>query len=746
MEKALNKITSINKSTLKTPHNLFKDSLNWSSQNIAKPFINTGLIEPVDSIIDLVNQISPQLKPRVNDIPEFKIKPGSNLSPAWLAQTVASGLGYALPFGLSTTLAESGLANLATNLKSDSSLAYIVTRPVSAQILGAVTYGAIMTPQNGQSRLGNSISSAVGFGVFGLGNNINGAIFPKVVARSVIGALGGIAMDTTSSLISQGKAPNHQELFQASISGATLNLAFPVISDLANSSVNLTKGFLTDKTTDNTSSNLGLMQNKLFNELKYNETDSEKITKAKVEFQIGSSLIKAINDSGFKAAFVGGSVRDLLLGNMPKDFDIATSANPSELEKIMAKQGIKVLPVGKSFGVTIVNVNGHQLELATLRQDGNYSDGRRPDSIKLIRDFKQDAARRDFTINSMYVDPNSGRLYDFFNGTNDLKNKLIKAVGNPEDRINEDKLRMLRAIRFASKLNDFNLADDLTQAITKHASEIKSVSAERIQSELKQILLSANPVKGLDLMTNLGLMQHIIPELEALRGAKGIQDPIYHPESSAWEHTKMVVNELAKLPKRNFALMMAGVLHDIAKPDTQVIHDNGRITNYGHAELGAKISIDIARRLKLTNDDTRKLSDLVAYHMKMHEVTNMRPSNLTKLLLRSDIQDLIALEHADTLGRAGGPYSSNYDFLNQSLNKLKSNITQSPESDTTLEIKPIINGKTLIDSGLKPGPKFKQILEDSYNAQLDGLFSDVNAAKIWLAHYLSHSLREIADM
>ncbi len=708
--------------------------------NVAKPFINTAVIEPVDSIVDLANLTTKAIDKTAyfKDIAKYKVENAKFLSLDWFAQTLSAGIGFSIPFGLSTKISELGLGKLAVNLNEDSKLALLAQKPIMSQMVGAIGYGAIMTPPANQTRLSDSVSSALGFGVFGLSNGVTGDIISKTGVRALTGALGGIVGETSATLISQHKLPNSQELLQASVSGAALNSVFSALTDTSSNLKISDEKFI--NTAKDSLGKSDLADNNLFRQLsqKNNDASLGDLDKARQQFQIASSLIKTIKDSGFDAKIVGGSVRDLVLNKLPKDFDIATSATPSELDKIFAQSGIKTLPVGKSFGVTIVNIDGHQFELATLRQDGNYADGRRPDSVNLVRDFRTDALRRDFTINSIYLDPNTGHFDDYCNGLDDLKNKVIRAVGNPYDRINEDKLRMLRAVRFATKLDGFSLDDTLSKAIKDNASDIKSVSPQRITAELRQILLSPNVVKGLDYLTDLGLMTHILPELDALSGPKGTQDPTFHPEGNVWTHTKMVEGELTKFNNRDFSLMMAGLLHDVAKPQPQEIQENGRITNYGHAELGSEMAQSIARRLKLSNEETNQIRDLVNLHMKMHEVTKMRPSSLTRILLRPDIDNLIALEHADSLGRGGGPYTSNYDFLQKALNDLRSNIQGSgSEPKTSLEIKPIITGQTLIELGLKPNPAFKVILSDSYNAQLDGAFDSPQAASAWLSSYLN---------
>ncbi len=449
--------------------------------------------------------------------------------------------------------------------------------------------------------------------------------------------------------------------------------------------------------------------------------------------ELGTHLVQTLQDKQHIGVFAGGAVRDLLMRKTPKDYDIATSATPDQVERLFLDQGYKVIPVGKAFGVINVVVNGREFEIATLRSESTYSDGRRPDGVQFVSSLSADAARRDLTINAMFQDPVTGVIYDFHGGQHDLARKIIRSVGDPAERFSEDKLRMLRVPRFASKYEGFTVDPETMAALKANSFGIHAVSSERVRDEIKGMLTSSNPVRGMQIMMDSGLMKQVLPEVYKLRGPKGRQDPVWHPEGTVWTHTKLV---LKNLTGGNFERMMGGLLHDVGKPATQKFWPDGGISNHGHDAKGAEITQEIARRLKLSSNQQERISELVRLHMAMHEVTVMRPGKLTALLERPDVMDLIEIQHADATGSKNSDAGrSHKEFLLQKLEELK--------EAGKLGEKPIVNGHMLLNMNIKPGPHFKAVIEAAREAQREGDFTnqegaqrclDENSASIIEAH------------
>ncbi|MFA6212788.1 MAG: CCA tRNA nucleotidyltransferase [Candidatus Obscuribacterales bacterium] len=438
--------------------------------------------------------------------------------------------------------------------------------------------------------------------------------------------------------------------------------------------------------------------------------------------ELGTHLVKTLQDKQHIGVFAGGAVRDLLMRKTPKDYDIATSATPDQVEKLFLDQGYKVIPVGKAFGVINVVVNGREFEIATLRSESTYSDGRRPDGVQFVSSLSADAARRDLTINAMFQDPVTGQIYDFYGGQHDLARKVIRSVGDPVERFSEDRLRMLRVPRFASKYEGFTVDPATMAALKANSFGIHAVSNERVRDEIKGMLTSSNPVRGMQIMMDSGLMKEVLPEVYKLKGPKGRQDPVWHPEGTVWTHTKLV---LKNLTGGNFERMMGGLLHDVGKPATQKMWPDGGISNHGHDAKGAEITQDIARRLKLSTNQQERISELVRLHMAMHEVTVMRPGKLTAILERADVMDLIEIQHADATGtRRPDVDLSHKEFLLRKLEELK--------EAGKLGEKPIVNGHMLLAMNIKPGPHFKAIIEAARDAQREGDFTNQEGAQRWL--------------
>ena len=408
-------------------------------------------------------------------------------------------------------------------------------------------------------------------------------------------------------------------------------------------------------------------------------------------------IIKTLKDSGYQAYVVGGSVRDKLLGRVPKDIDISTNATPDEIEGLFDK----TLPIGKSFGVIVVVMpNGEQYEVATFRSDGNYSDSRRPDSISFERTSKGDASRRDFTINSMFLDPITGDVEDYFGGQEDLDKKVIRTVGDSKTRFEEDKLRMLRAVRFSLTLG-FTMSEEVKEAIKENAHKITSVSKERIKEELIKMLKSGSPGKAILFLEELGLLEYILPEVSSLRGVE--QSPDHHPEGDVLTHTVILMNILKDKP---YQVILAGLLHDTGKPSTQTInHEKGKIQFLKHEEESAKIADEVLRRLKFTNVDREEIVFLVKNHMVAGRFNELKLYKKRMLSFSKYFDELIELAVADQ-------ESTGMDATH--LREEASKIKNMPKEDL------LINSKDLKDLEIKPGKIYSKIFNSVWKSQLDG--------------------------
>jgi len=461
--------------------------------------------------------------------------------------------------------------------------------------------------------------------------------------------------------------------------------------------------------------------------------------------KIGKAVVRQLKKHGYFAVFAGGCVRDRILGVEPKDYDVATNATPDEVKRIFAKD--KPLLVGEAFGIIVIPRDGVQIEVATFRGDGQYSDDRRPDSVILLNELdpmealKRDAERRDLTINAMFEDPITGEIFDFFGGRQDIENRIIRAVGDPAQRIAEDRLRMMRVARFAAKLG-FKVDPALLSALKTYAPTLRpGVAFERIAAELEGILLSKDPVTGLEILMDTGLMAQFLPEMLDMVGDKAMGDPIWHPEGLAWVHTLMVIAVAAMEEEKSFEFMLGVLLHDIAKPSTMTTRfevvggvEVVRVSNKGHAEVGAEMAKVICRRLKLSSDTTHRVSEIVRMHMQMHDYNDPRISRkkMVKLMSRPDIMDLIKMQHADSMG-TGRPLA---DRQADSHREFYLNVLEAMRNDPTPTMRPnaaqLLDGKMIIARGFKPGPIFRYIKELAFEAQAAGEITDEAGAEKWL--------------
>lgn len=352
-----------------------------------------------------------------------------------------------------------------------------------------------------------------------------------------------------------------------------------------------------------------------------------------------ASIVRQLQDAGFEAYWVGGCVRDMLLGKDPQDFDIATDATPVELEKLFAK----TKNIGKHFGVLLIEEGGHQFEVATFRSDGGYSDGRRPDAI-IFSSAEEDAKRRDFTINAIFYDPIKGEIYDPVHGQQDLKRGLLRIVGNPDERLQEDFLRILRAVRFKNRF-DLEYHEDTSTSLEKHSSLVIDLAGERIGDEMNKIITHASNYSSIEDLEKFGILAVIMPELTKLRQTE--QSPDFHSEGDALTHSLLCLKQLH--PEASKELRWATLLHDLGKADT-ILHAPDHISFHGHAEISANLARDICKRLKFSKKSTDKICWLADQHHVFDKWDSMR---LAKKLVYMDnpyFPELLELHKADLKG------------------------------------------------------------------------------------------------
>lgn len=409
-------------------------------------------------------------------------------------------------------------------------------------------------------------------------------------------------------------------------------------------------------------------------------------------------IVKELKSHRHEAFWAGGTVRDMLFGKAPKDYDIVTSAKPEEIEDILEH----TIPIGKKFGVILAVRNGHNFEVATFRSDAAYSDGRRPDAV-YFTDPKEDALRRDFTINGMFYDPIEKKVLDFVGGQEDLRNKTLRFIGDPHERIVEDNLRLLRAIRFKNSLG-LDYALGTPEAVKRNAKLIENVSAERIQEELTKILMASGRGQAFRELSKNGILKLILPEVEALKGVK--QPELYHKEGDVFEHTLMSLDALSENPSADLA--WAVLLHDIGKPQTISVKD--RIRFNGHAERGSEIVGEIGKRLKFSNAMTANLKWLVAHHMMLGDLLKMKKTRQAHWLHQPLFSELLELLRVDALGTKPKDLSL-YDELRR-LSEKKEKLLPKPEM--------LITGKEIIDQfDVKEGPEIGGILDKVHHAQME---------------------------
>lgn len=411
-------------------------------------------------------------------------------------------------------------------------------------------------------------------------------------------------------------------------------------------------------------------------------------------------LALRLKAAGHEALFAGGCVRDRLLGHEPKDFDIATSATPAEVTALFPGSN----EVGAHFGVVIAKHGGHHVEIATFRTDGSYRDGRRPESVTFSTP-QEDARRRDFTINGLFENPQSGEVIDHVGGMADLKAGVIRAIGDPKARFTEDGLRLLRAVRFAARMG-FTIEPVTDAALRDCAPLLDRISPERIRDEFSKILTSPRRREGLQHLVETDLIRHFMPEVLPLIGCE--QPPEWHPEGDVYTHTLIMLEMLE--PDAPLELCLAVLLHDIAKPPCMTIDaESGRIRFNGHDALGAQMAEEILRRLRYPNDTIHAVVPMVARHMQFMNVQKMRVAKLKRFMAEPTFEHEMELHRVDC-GSSNG-FTDNYEFLQAKGAEFAAEPLIPP---------PLVTGRDLIQLGLKPGPRFKEILEAIQTEQLEG--------------------------
>jgi poly(A) polymerase len=425
------------------------------------------------------------------------------------------------------------------------------------------------------------------------------------------------------------------------------------------------------------------------------------------------SIVRRLRQEGYEAYLAGGCVRDMLLKKPPQDYDITTNAKPEDIRRVFPK----TIPVGEQFGVILVLVDDEPFEVASFRHDGPYLDGRRPSHVR-YGSLEEDVFRRDFTINGMVYDPVEDRVIDLVEGQKDLEQRSIRAIGNAHQRFEEDRLRMIRAVRFAAGLK-FEIDPSTFAAVKQLAATITQISWERIGEEVTRILTEGGARRGFELLDETGLLAVLLPEVAVMKGTR--QSPDYHPEGDVFSHTLLL---LSHLDAPSETLAYGCLLHDVAKP-VCLRQEADRVTFYGHTEKGAEMAEEILKRLKRARAVSERVSYLVRNHLRHVQAPQMRLSTLKRFLREEGIEELLELARIDALSSNGD--LQYYQFCKERLGELK---------EEEIRPAPLVRGDDLIALGLTPGPIFADILRQVEDAQLGGELTSREEALEWIQrHY-----------
>lgn len=421
------------------------------------------------------------------------------------------------------------------------------------------------------------------------------------------------------------------------------------------------------------------------------------------------SVLRRLREAGFQAYFAGGCVRDWLRGEQPSDFDVATDAAAEAVQQLFPR----TVPVGAQFGVVLVLIDGQPVEVASFRADAEYHDGRRPVSVRPAT-MEEDVQRRDFTINGMFRDPDSGEVLDFVGGQADLAAGVIRAIGDPAARFHEDRLRMLRAVRLAARLG-YTIEPATLAAIRTHAASITAIAWERIGEEIVRILTEGDARRGFALLDETGLLVHVLPEVAAMKGVE--QSPDFHPEGDVFTHTLLLLSHLRQ-PTETLAL--GALLHDVSKPECAERRGD-RITFYGHPEVGAARAVAICQRLRRSREVWERVEYLVRSHLRLVHAPQMRRSTLRRFLAEHGIDELLELARIDSLSSHGD--LSAYQFCLDARARLGDEPAKPP---------PLLRGRDLLALGYPRGPLYTQILHAVEEKQLEGELTTSAAALAWV--------------
>ena len=429
-----------------------------------------------------------------------------------------------------------------------------------------------------------------------------------------------------------------------------------------------------------------------------------------------TQIVRVLRERGYSAYLAGGCVRDFLLDREPADYDVATSATPQEVMAVFPR----TFAVGAQFGVVLVPVyrdshdgvrDNYTIEVATYRSDGLYSDGRHPDQVQFSSEARIDVQRRDFTINGLLLDPLSQQVLDYVGGQADLKKGIIRAIGAPHKRFAEDKLRMLRAVRFAARFG-YMIDPQTFAAIRELAPQIHQVSQERVRDEVLKMLTEGHARRAFELLDETGLLVQVLPEVKKMQGVE--QPPQFHPEGDVWVHTLMLLEGLPAGASKTLALGV--LLHDVGKPPTFRIAPD-RIRFDQHAEVGTKMAEEICRRFHMSNEETHQVCALVANHMRFGDVMRMKESTLKRFFRLPRFEEHLELHRLDCLSSHRD--LSLYEFAREKFHAMPAQQIR-PE--------PLITGDDLIQAGYAPGPKFKELLTAAEDAQLEGAIASKEEA------------------
>ncbi len=445
-----------------------------------------------------------------------------------------------------------------------------------------------------------------------------------------------------------------------------------------------------------------------------------------------TEVVRALRSQGHQAYFVGGCVRDLLLGRDPADFDVSTDATPDQVMRIFpqtysvgAQFGVVLVPFravgvdgGPTEGEELIAEHPRVIEVATFRSDGSYSDGRHPDAVRYTTDPGEDVQRRDFTINGLMLDPLEGeRVLDYVGGQQDLRRHLVRTIGDPERRFREDKLRMMRAIRFAARFG-YEIDHETFSAIQRLAPDIRQVSRERQRDELTKMLTEGHARRAFELLDSSGLLHEVLPEVEKMKGVE--QPPQFHPEGDVWIHTLLILGMLQ--PGTSRTLAWGGLLHDVGKPSTfRIAPDRIRFDN--HVEIGTRMAEEIGQRFRMSNDDIAQIMALVANHLRFADVKNMKESTFKRFIRLPRFDEHLELHRMDCL--SSHHILDLYYYTREKMAQLP------PEQ---VRPRPLITGNDLLAAGYQQGPRFKEILSAVEDAQLEGRVTNPEEAMKLVVH------------